>query len=408
MKKPPRKKVVKASGKKVSAVRGQSVAAPDRLANTRSTASLVLPDDAVVTALALDLGTMIEASRQQAAQTVNVALTLLHWRIGQRIRGEILGEARAAYGSAIVSTVSRQLMPRFGRGYSEKALRHMMRFAEAFPDGEIVSTLSRELAWSHFLEIIYLKDQLQREFYAELCRVERWSVRALRQKIDGMLYERTALSKKPEQLIRQELAALRKEGVVTPALVFQDPYMLDFLELKDTYSEKDLESALLREIERFLLELGTGFAFVERQKRIVLDGDDYYIDLLFFHRRMRRLVAIELKIGDFKPADSGQVELYLRWLDRHERQPSEEAPLGIILCAGKKRETVEYLDLDARGIHVAEYLTDLPPREVLQERLHRAIAAARNRLMLGPGLDVDVSVPAPPATRRRARGKKKR
>lgn len=299
-------------------------------------------------------------------------------------------------------------MPRFGRGYSEKALRHMMRFAEAFPDGEIVSTLSRELAWSHFLEIIYLKDQLQREFYAELCRVERWSVRALRQKIDGMLYERTALSKKPEQLIRQELAALRKEGVVTPALVFQDPYMLDFLELKDTYSEKDLESALLREIERFLLELGTGFAFVERQKRIVLDGDDYYIDLLFFHRRMRRLVAIELKIGDFKPADSGQVELYLRWLDRHERQPSEEAPLGIILCAGKKRETVEYLDLDARGIHVAEYLTDLPPREVLQERLHRAIAAARNRLMLGPGLDVDVSVPAPPATRRRARGKKKR
>ncbi|HTA92530.1 MAG TPA: PDDEXK nuclease domain-containing protein [Polyangiaceae bacterium] len=127
-------------------------------------------------------------------------------------------------------------------------------------------------------------------------------------------------------------------------------------------------------------------AWVER-KRIVVDDDDYYIDLLFFHRRMRRLVAIELKLGDFKPADSGQVELYLRWLDRHERQPTEEAPLGIILCAGKKRETVEYLDLDARGIHVAEYLTELPPREVLQERLHRAIAIARDRLTLVAATD---------------------
>lgn len=161
---------------------------------------------------------------------------------------------------------------------------------------------------------------------------------------------------------------------------------------RTSYSEKDLESAILREIERFLLELGAGFAFVERQKRITLDGDDYYVDPLFFHRRMHRLVAIELKIGDFKPADSGQMELYLRWLDRHERQPSEQAPLGIILCAGKKRETVEYLDLDARGIHVAEYLTDLPPREVLEERLHRAIEAARNRLVIGPPADVDIKL----------------
>jgi RecB family endonuclease NucS len=192
-----------------------------------------------------------------------------------------------------------------------------------------------------------------------------------------------------------------------PSLVFQDPYMLDFLQLADTYSEKDLESAILREIERFLLERGAGFAFVERQKRIMLDGDDYYVDLLFFHRRMRRLVAIELKIGDFKPAHSGQMELYLRWLDRHERQPSEEAPLGIILCAGKKRETVEYLDLDARGIHVAEYLTDLPPREVLEERLHRAIEAARNRVALGQGLDAGPS-PTPAAKPRPAPSKKAR
>jgi predicted nuclease of restriction endonuclease-like (RecB) superfamily len=214
----------------------------------------------------------------------------------------------------------------------------------------------------------------------------------LAQKVSGMLYERTALAKKPEDLIRRELAMLREKGEFTPAMVLQDPYMFDFLGLADTYSESDLESAILRELERVLLELGTGFAFLERQKRITLDGEDYYIDLLFFHRRMRRLVAIELKIGDFHPADSGQIELYLRWLDRHERQSSEEAPIGIILCAGRKRETIEYLDLDARGIHVAEYLTELPPAEVLKERLRRAIEAARNRLVLGADLDADIAL----------------
>jgi predicted nuclease of restriction endonuclease-like (RecB) superfamily len=215
-----------------------------------------------------------------------------------------------------------------------------------------------------------------------MCRVEGWSVRALRQKIGSMLYERTALSRKPAQLIRQELDALREHDELTPEFVFQDPYLLDFLGLKDVYTERDLESALLREIERFLLELGTGFAFVERQKRITLDGDDYYMDLLFYHRRLCRLVVIELKLGDFMPADSGQVELYLRWLDRHERQPGEKPPLAIILCAGRKRETVEYLDLDRSGIHVAEYLTELPPREVVQRRFHQALAVARARLAL--------------------------
>jgi predicted nuclease of restriction endonuclease-like (RecB) superfamily len=261
------------------------------------------------------------------------------------------------------------------------------------------------LGWAHFKRLIRLNEPLKRIFYAEMCRVEGWSTRTLAQKIDGMLYERTALSKKPEQVIRRELAALHEKGELTPSLVFQDPYMLDFLELKDTYSEKHLESALLREIERFLLELGAGFAFVERQKRIVVDGDDCYIDLLFFHRRMRRLVAIELKLGDFKPADSGQVELYLRWLDRHERQPTEEAPLGISLCAGKKRETVEYLDLDARGIHVAEYLTELPPRKVLQERLHRALAAAKSRLASAATDDESDATPIGRATGKPASSK---
>jgi hypothetical protein len=180
-----------------------------------------------------------------------------------------------------------------------------------------------------------------------------------------------------------ELNQLRESDKVTPDLVFRDPYILDFLGLKDTYAEKDLESALLREIESFLLELGTGFTFVARQKRITLDGVDYHMDLVFYHRRLKRLVVVELKLGDFQPADFGQIELYLRWLDRHEREPGEERPMGLILCAGKKAETVEYLDLDRSGVHVAEYLTELPPRKVLQQKLHNAVRLARARLESG-------------------------
>ena len=395
MSNPERKKPTKASGVKVSAPRRPSTALGQR--------SKERTEDAQVDVLVRDLGKMIEAAREQAASTANAMLTTLYWQIGCRVRTEVLERRRAEYGARIVAAVGRQLETRHGRSFGEKNLRRMIQFAEVFPDSSIVVSLIRQLSWTHFIALIPLRDPLQREFYAEMCRIERWSVRTLRRKIDGMLFERTALSKKPEELIRKELAALRDKGELSPALVFQDPYMLDFLQLADTYGEKDLESAILREIERFLLELGAGFAFVERQKRITLDGDDYYIDLLFFHRRMRRLVAIELKIGDFKPSDSGQIELYLRWLDRHERQPSEEVPLGIILCAGKKRETVEYLDLDARGIHVAEYLTDLPPREILEERLRHAIEAARNRLVLGSDVDVEIPLKIPSTRGRRGR-----
>jgi predicted nuclease of restriction endonuclease-like (RecB) superfamily len=327
--------------------------------------------------LAVDIGRLIESARGQVAQAANATLTTLYWQIGTRIHQDVLKERRAEYGAEIVATMGRQLEARFGRGFEEKNLRRMLQFAEAFPDPEIVAALRRQLGWSHFKLMIPMKDPLKREFYAEMCRAECWSTRVLQQKIDSMLFERTALSKKPAQVIRKELSVLRKDDQLSLDFVFQDPYLLDFLGLRDTFSEKDLESALLREIERFLLQLGAGFAFVERQKRITLDGDDYYIDLLFFHRRLRRLVVIELKIGEFKPADSGQVELYLRWLDRHERQPGEESPVGIILCAGKKRETVEYLNLDRRGIHVAEYLTELPPREVLRQRFRRALKNAR-------------------------------
>ena len=256
----------------------------------------------------------------------------------------------------------------------------MIQFAEVFPDEQIVVSLIRNLSWTHFLALIPLEKPLQREYYSDMCRVERWSVRTLREKIGTMLYERTAISRKPDDVVRHELDTLRAAGQITPDLVFRDPYILDFLGLKDRYLEKDLEDAILREIESFLLELGVGFSFVARQKRIMVDNEDYYLDLLFFHRGLRRLVAIELKMDKFKAADKGQMELYLRWLDKHERRPGEESPLGLILCAGKSEEHVELMQIEQSGIRVAEYLTELPSRAVLEKRLHQAMQTAKHRM----------------------------
>lgn len=329
------------------------------------------------TDLLAELRALIETSRQRVASTVNRELVLLYWQVGRRIRVDVLREERASYRGEIVATLSGQLVPLYGQGFGRSNLYRMLRFAEFFPEEQVVAALSETLSWSHFVELLLVKDELSRAFYVEICRLERWSVRVLRERINSMLYERTALSKKPERLVRQELDALRDEDRLTPDLVFRSPYLLDFLGLKDAWSERDLSAAILRELERFLLELGSDFCFVARQKRIVIDGEDFYIDLLFFHRCLRRLVLLELKLGKLQAADKGQVELYLRWLDRYERRPGEEAPLGLILCAEKGRQLVELLELEASGIHVAEYLTDLPPRELLERRLRDAIALAR-------------------------------
>jgi len=327
-----------------------------------------------------DLRELITAARQDVARQVNSALVLLYWRIGKRIHRDILREKRAEYGEQIVSAVSRELAAEFGQGFSTRNLWHMIRFAEVFPDEGIVNALSTQLGWTHFRHIIALDDPLKRDFYAEMCRIERWSTRTLEKKIGGMLFERTALSKKPEKLIREELDTLRAEDKLTPDLVFRDPYFLDFLGLKDRYLEKDIEDAIMREMENFILELGVGFTFVARQKRIQVDNDDYYLDLLFYHRGLKRLVAIDLKLGDFRPADKGQMELYLRWLAKYEQKPDEQAPIGLILCAGKKKETVELLELEKSGIRVASYWTRVLPRELLQKKLHEAIQHARTRL----------------------------
>jgi predicted nuclease of restriction endonuclease-like (RecB) superfamily len=329
-----------------------------------------------------DIRSLIETARGRVATAVNTELVMLNWRIGRRISKDILGQDKAGYGERVIEALAAKLTEEYGKGFSRANLFHMIRFAEVFPEEQIVYTLCRQLSWSHFRTLIYLEDQLQRDFYAEMCRIERWSVRTLRSKIRGMLFERTGISRKSEAVARQEMAALRDVDRMSPDLVFRDPYLLDFLGLVDTYSEKDLEAAILRELENFLLELGTDFSFVKRQKRITVDGEDYYLDLLFYHRRLRRLVALELKLGRFRAADKGQMELYLSWLDQHDRRPGEEQPIGLILCAGKSSEHVKLLQLERSGIRVAEYLTELPPREALERKLRDAIRAARERLSL--------------------------
>lgn len=347
-----------------------------KIALTKPSISIAKIDVALLT----DVRQLIVSARDQVARTVDSALVVLYWTIGNRIRKEILQEKRAEYGKQIVSALARQLSEEFGKGYSQANLFNMLRLAEAFPDPKILQALLGKLSWTHLLSIIYLDDPLKRDFYAEMCRIERWSTRALQKKIDSMLFERTALSKKPAKLAELELKKLREEDHITPDLVFRDPYILDFLGLKDTYAEKDLEAAILREMESFILELGVGFAFVARQKRITIDNEDHYLDLLFYHRHLRRLIAIDLKLGEFKAAYKGQMELYLAWLDRHERGKGEEKPIGLILCAGKKDETIELLDMEKDGIRVSSYWTEALPKEQLQKKLHEAVVRAKAQI----------------------------
>lgn len=326
----------------------------------------------------------IDTAKQRAAIAINAEITLLYWQIGKRIQTEILQGQRAEYGKQIIATLSQKLTQTYGKGWSDRQLRHCLHFAETFPDEQIISALRRQLSWTHIKIIMYVNDALKRDFYIQICCLEGWSSRQLQERINSMLFERTAISRKPENTIRHDLDQLRQEQQLSPDLLLKDPYILDFLNLSDRYLEKDLEDAILREIEKFLLELGAGFTFIARQKRIQIDNDDFSIDLLFYNRKLKRLIAIELKLGNFRHEYKSQMELYLRWLSKYDQESDEQPPLGIILCAGKKQEQIELLELDKSGIHVAEYLTVLPPKDVLQAKLQEAIAIAHSRLSSFP------------------------
>ncbi len=317
-----------------------------------------------------DLVTLIKKTKTQVVSHANSSLTVLFWHIGKRILSNDLQNKRAEYGKQIVVTVSRELVEKFGKNYEEKNLRRMIQFAEIYSDVENVVTLSRHLSWSHFLVLIPIKKPHARGFYGKLAYDSLFGVRELRKQIEKKVYER----------IENADIQLIKSNIIDKG-IFKDPYLLDFLELKDGYLENDLEAAILKELELFILELGNGFAFVERQKRMIIDGDDYNLDLLFYHRKLKRLVAIELKIDKFKAKDKGQMELYLKWLDKYEKQDGENPPIGLILCAVASKEQIELLEMHKDGIMVAEYWTELPPKEILEAKLHEALIEARERIV---------------------------
>jgi len=327
-----------------------------------------------------EIKALITQSRQAVSVSVNAAITLLYWQVGKRINEEVLGNERAAYGQQVVASLSEELTRQYGKGWSKRQLHHCIRFAETFPDEQIVHTMCTQLSWSHLRLIISMDEPLKRDFYIEMCKLEKWSVRTFRERINSLLYERTAISKKPEATIKGDLELLKNEAELSPNLVFRDPYFLDFLGLSDKYSEKDLESAILAELQYFIIEMGTDFAFMARQKRIMIDHRDYYIDLLFYHRRLKCLVVIDLKIGEFEAGFKGQMELYLRYLEKYEAVDGENKPIGLILCTGKNQEHIELMQLDQSNIKVAEYLTLLPSKEVLKAKLHKAIEIAKNNL----------------------------
>ena len=327
-----------------------------------------------------DIKTLIEQSKQQIAIVVNSTMTMLYWQVGSRVKVDILQNKRAEYGQEVVKQLSANLTEQYGKGWSEKHLRHCLRFAETFPDAQIVSALQRQLTWTHIKSMLYIEDELKREFYIEMCKLEQWSTRILKERIDSMLYERTAISKKPDETIKHDLELLKNEQKLTPDLIFRDPYFLDILGLSDKYSEKDLETAIIVELQNFMIEFGGDFAFIDRQKRISIDNEDYYLDLLFYHRRLKCLVVIELKLGKFQAAYKGQMELYLRWLDKNIRIDGENAPIGLILCAGKSDEHIELLQLENSNIKVADYLTQLPDKQLLEKKLRTAIEIAKQRL----------------------------
>ena len=324
-----------------------------------------------------DIKQMITVARRKVAVTANSELILLYWNVGNRIHKDVLNENRAEYGKQIVKKLSDKLTIEYGRGWSENQLRHCLRSAETFQEKQILYAVRRELSWTHIRSIMYIENELKRLFYMEMCIIERWDTRLLNNRIDSMLFERTAISKKPDELIKYELEQLSENSELSEDLIFRSPYLLDFLGLKDIYSEKDLENSILAEMQRFITELGSDFAFLSRQKRITIDNIDYHIDLLFYHRTLQRLVVIELKLGKFKPEHKGQIELYLRWLDKYEKRKNEKEPIGLILCSEGNTEHIELLMLEGSNIKLAQYLTELPSKKILEKQLTKAITKAK-------------------------------
>lgn len=344
-----------------------------------TTQDLIVPVPDDYEALLSDVRGIIAGARQQAVAAVNSAMVEAYWRIGERIvLAEQKGAERAGYGEQLLVRLGSALAHEFGRGFSERSLRNMRQFYQAY---QIRSELRTELSWTHYRTLMRLPAEI-RDFYERLAISNRWSSTQLEHEIGRRLHERIAMPGKPEELLAT-LPMPRPEAL-TYEEAFKDPYILDFLGLKGAYTERDLESALIANMERFLLELGAGFMFVGRQQRITIGGEDFHVDLVLYHRRLRCIVLVELKMGNFKPADMGQMRLYLEWFKRYDKEPGEADPVGLILVSSGNQQVVEMMVSDPnQRIQVSQYLTT-SDQQAIREHLAR-MAAARQRLTEGAG-----------------------
>ena len=325
-----------------------------------------------------DVCRIIDDTRTRVAVYVNSEVCRTNWYVGKRIKEDVLYNRRAEYGKQVIKNLSSSLTQRYGGGWSVSTLQHCVRAAYTFSEEEIVYAVRIQFSWTHLRALMSISDPLARRFYMQMCFYEHWDTRTLDRKIDSQLYERTAISRRTEEVIKQTLDETEETQMLKPDLVFRSSYFLNALGLPDMFTEHDLESAISSQMQDFLTEMGTDFAFLARQKRITVDATDYYIDLLFYHRGLHRLVAIDLKLGKFKPEHEGQMRLYLRYLDKNERREGEESPIGLILCSEGNTEHIEYLMLDEDSpVKVAQYYTQLPDKKLLSEKLQRAIAIAR-------------------------------
>ncbi|MBP7748487.1 MAG: DUF1016 family protein [Phycisphaerae bacterium] len=363
---------------------------------------------------------LLEAARRAAVRTVNAVMTATYWEIGRRIvEHEQGGTRRAEYGEELLKRLAADLTTRFGRGFGYVNLTQMRRFYLAWPLPEILQTPSEELArrvpaqivqtpseesptlairptssgvsalatlaarfplpWSHYVKLLGVRNPEARRFYEAEALRGGWTVRQLDRQIDTQFYERTALSRNKAAMLRKGAAA-QPADAVTPEEELKDPYVLEFLDLRDEYSETDLEDALIRQLEGFLLELGNDFAFIGRQRRLRIGDEWYRLDLLFFHRRLRCLVVIDLKLGKFTHADAGQMHLYLNYARQHWLRPGENPPVGLILCAHKDAAVARYaLDGLPNKVLAAEYRTTLPDEKLLAAEIDRTRAALERR-----------------------------
>ena len=351
-----------------------------------------------------DISSVIDAARKSVARSVNCIMTAAYWLVGRRIvESEQKGEIRAEYGDELIERLAADLSARHGRGFSVRNVWQMKAFYLAWPipqtvsaqsEGrEILQTVSAEspfssiatsfpLPWSAYVRLLSVKNENARRFYETEALRGGWSVRQLDRQIDSQFYERTALSRNKAAVLSKGEKAL-PEDRVNPAEEIKDPFVLEFLGLKDEYSESDLEEALIRHLESFLLELGSDFCFIGRQKRLRIGDEWYRVDLLFFHRRLRCLVIIDLKIGRFTHADAGQMHLYLNYAREHWVHGDENPPVGLILCARKDDAVARYaLEGLPNKVMASEYRTVLPGEKELAAEIGRTQALLQDRKKL--------------------------